>query len=143
MLPKLNVYLNFPGTTEEAFRFYASVFRTELIGPQRFKDTPDRAKLSAEDGEKVMHVAIRIGDDMLMATDSLPSMGFPEVKRGNGSSISVNLETREEADRVFKELSEGGTVEMPMADMFWGDYFGSLRDKYGVGWMIAHTSPQA
>lgn len=141
MLPKINVYLNFPGTTEEAFRFYAQAFNTELSHLSRFKDTPDGAKLSAEDGEKVMHAAIRIGDDTLMATDSLPSMGFPEVKHGNGSYVSVNLATKEEADRVFAALSEGATIEMAMADMFWGDYFGSLRDRYGVGWMIVYTYP--
>lgn len=140
-LPKLNTYLNFPGTTEEAFTFYASVFKTELAHLSRFKDTPDGAKMSAQDGEKIMHAAINIGGDTLMATDSLPSMGFPEVVHGNASYLCLNVETKEEADRIFAELSPGATIEMAMADMFWGDYFGSLRDKYGVGWMVVYTYP--
>lgn len=140
-MKSINPYLNFPGNTEEAFNFYKKVFGGEFLGGvYRFKDTPDADKLSDSDKEKVMHVGLKMGEsNFLMATDALESMGF-KVTFGNNFYISIEAESKEEADKLFKGLSEGGKIEMPMADQFWGDYFGSLADKFGVRWMINYSN---
>jgi len=96
----LNSYLNFPGNTEEAFNFYKSIFGGEFIMLQRFKDTPEADKLSAEEGEKIMHVGLPIGENVLMGTDSLESMG-QKISMGNNVSLSLHPQTKEEADRIF------------------------------------------
>jgi PhnB protein len=132
----LNPYLNFNGKTEEAFNFYKSIFGGEFTMLQRMKDTPEADKLSPEDREKVMHVGLPIGKgNVLMGTDSIESMGHV-LTEGNNFSLSLQVENKEEADRLFTGLSKGGTVEMPMQDMFWGAYYGMLKDAYGIQWMI-------
>lgn len=142
-MKSINPYLNFPGNTEEAFNFYKKVFGGDFLGGvYRFKDTPEADKLSDSDKEKVMHVGLKMGEsNYLMATDALESMGF-KVTFGNNFYISIEAESKEEADKLFKGLSDGGKIEMPMADQFWGDYFGSLTDKFGVRWMINYANPQ-
>ncbi len=136
-MPVINPYLNFPGTTEEAFNFYKSVFGGEFAGGiYRFKDAPGAENLSEEDKNKVMHVSLPIGNgNVLMGTDALASMGF-KVEKGNNFYISISPDSREEADRLFNGLSVGGKVEMEMQDTFWGAYYGSLEDKFGIKWMI-------
>ncbi|GAB2801749.1 VOC family protein [Rhabdobacter roseus] len=135
-------YLNFPGTTEEAFTFYQSVFGGEFQAMQRFKDTPEGDKLSEEEQEMIMHVALPIGPHtLLMATDALPSMGFT-LTPGNNFSLTLITESKEEAERLFSALSAGGQVTMPLADAFWGDYFGMLTDPYGIQWMISYDYNQ-
>jgi PhnB protein len=143
-MKSINPYLNFPGNTEEAFNFYKKVFGGDFFGGvNRFKDAPGMENLSASDKEKVMHVGLKMGDNnYLMATDALESMGH-KITFGNNCYISIDAESREEADKLFKGLSEGGKVEMPMADQFWGDYFGSLVDKFGVQWMVIYSPPKA
>jgi len=141
-MTKLNTYLNFPGNTEEAFNFYKSVFGGEFAAVIRFKDMPmGDIKLAEQDANKIMHIGLPIGQEMLMATDALESMGF-KVNMGNNSYIMVHTDTKEEADRIFNALSAGGKVEMAMADQPWGDYYGSFWDKYGVGWMVDYTYPK-
>jgi len=142
-MAKLNPYLNFAGTTEEAFNFYRSVFGGDFSSLVRFKDMPmGETKLSKDDETKIMHIALPIGkDSVLMATDALESMGFKLVQ-GNDFSIMIQAESKEEADRIFKALSAGGTVEMPIADAPWGDYYGSFKDKFGVGWMVDYIYPK-
>jgi PhnB protein len=138
----INPYLNFPGTTEEAFNFYKSVFGTEFIMLQRFKETPEGNKLPANEQDKIMHVALPIGSgNMLMATDTLESMG-QKLTAGNNVHISINTESQEEADRLFERLSAGGQVTMPLENMFWGDYFGMLIDKFGIQWMVSYHYKQ-
>ncbi len=136
---KLNPYLNFMGLTEEAFLFYKSVFGGEFTTFQKFKDVPDlpnKENMSDHDLNKVMHVALPIGDNVLMATDALESMGH-RLTVGNNISLSIHPDTRTEADRLFGALkADGGKMEMPMMEMFWGDYFGMVDDKFGVKWMI-------
>lgn len=112
----LNTYLNFNGNTEEVFNFYKSVFGEEFITLQRLKDTPDADKLSAGDKEKIMHVSLPIGGNMLMGTDVLESM--PQVTFGTNSSISLSPESEEKAHKLFNELSAGGKVSMPLEKMF-------------------------
>ena len=135
---KINPYLNFEGTTEEAFNFYKSVFGGEFVALQRFSNVPGMDKLSAEDGKKLMHVSLMIGDNTLMGTDTLAAMGHT-VTMGTNISLSLHPESREEADRLFAGLKEGGSVEQPMEDASWGDYFGMLKDKFGIKWMINYT----
>lgn len=136
----LNPYLNFNGNTEEAFNFYKSIFGGEFIGGvSRFKDTPEGTKLSAADGEKVMHVALPIGkENILMATDAMESMG-QKLTVGNNFYLSLEAESKEEADKLYGKLSLGGKIEMPLQDAFWGAYFGMFADKFGVQWMINYT----
>ena len=131
----INPYLNFPGTTEEAFNFYKSVFGGEFAMLQRFKDTPEGDKVPADVKEKIMHVALPIGGNVLMATDAVESMGF-SLTPGNNVYICISPESKEEADRIFNGLAEGGKVSMPIQDMFWGAYYGDLTDKFGVRWMV-------
>ncbi|MBK7881944.1 MAG: SRPBCC domain-containing protein [Saprospiraceae bacterium] len=138
-------YLNFPGNTEEAFVFYKSVFRTEFNGGgiQRFSDLPvddSQPPLAEEVKKMVLHVELPItGNHVLMGTDAPKEMGFTVVQ-GNNMHISIEPETREEAKRIFDELSVGGNVSMPLQDMFWGAYFGSFTDRYGINWMVNHIT---
>jgi len=142
-MTKLNTYLNFAGNTEEAFNFYKSVFGGEFAAVIRFKDMPmEGVKLSAADANKIMHIGLPVGQEMLMATDALESMGFKLVQ-GNNSYIMIGVDSKDEADRIFNALSAGGKVEMAMADQPWGDYYGSFWDKFGIGWMVDYTYPKA
>ncbi len=141
-MTKMNVYLNFMGKTEEAFEFSRSVFGGEFEGGiARMKDAPG-AELKPGEENAVMHIELRIGNDTLMGTDMLESMGHVFTP-GNNVSISLHPDSKEEADRLFRALSEGGAVEMPIADMFWGAYYGAFADKYGVRWMVNYMYPQA
>ncbi len=133
-MPVINPYLNFNGTAEEAFRFYQSVLGGELF-IQKMKDAPGMEQLSEAEQNLTMHVSLPVGNNVLMASDCVESMGH-KLSVGNNNYISLSPDSREEADRIFNALSEGGEIEMPMADMFWGDYFGSFADKFGTRWMI-------
>lgn len=138
----VNTYLNFPGNTEEAFNFYKSVFGGELVGLTRFKDIPESDNVKPHEKEKLMHVSLPIGkNNVLMATDALESMG-QKLTVGTNFHISVTAESKEEAAKVFNGLSNGGEVSMPLADTFWGDYFGMLTDKFGIQWMVNYTYPK-
>jgi len=139
-MARVSTYLNVPRSTEEAFRFYKSVFKTEFsCHLARFKDMPPRPgcpPLSESDANLILHIELpTLGDHVLMGTDAPEAMGFT-VRQGNNVHINLEPDTRAEADRLFKELSAGGKVEMPIQDMFWGAYFGSFKDRYGINWMI-------
>lgn len=140
---KANVYLNFAGNAREAFEFYKSVFGGELSAVVTFGDMPiEGLTIPEEDMGKMMHISLPLGEDnVLMASDVLESLG-QEVVAGNNAYVSLHPDSREEADRIFTALSEGAQVEMPIADQVWGDYFGSLQDKFGVRWMVNHGRPQ-
>jgi PhnB protein len=98
-------------------------------------------KIPKEDENKIMHIGLSIGaDTMLMATDTLPSLGQKLVV-GNNVYISIHPDSKEEADRIFNALSAGGAIEMPIADQPWGDYYGSFKDKFGVQWTVNYTYP--
>ncbi|KAF0199832.1 MAG: PhnB protein [Bacteroidetes bacterium] len=135
-------YLNFPGNTEEVFNFYKTVFKGEFAGNgiMRFRDVPPSdhmPPLSEEEKDMVMHVSLIItGGHLLMGTDAPGSMGF-KVIQGNNVYINLMPDTREETRRLFNALSEGGTIEQELQDMFWGDYYGSCRDRFGIQWMFA------
>lgn len=137
----LNPYLNFPGNTEEAFNFYKSVFGGEFQTLVRFKDTQEAGRLPANEQDKLMHIALPIGQNILMGTDALESMGH-KLHAGDNISLSFHADSKEQADKLYAGLSAGGQATMPMADMFWGDYFGMLTDRFGIQWMINHSNQQ-
>ena len=123
---KVNPYLNFDGQAEEAFNFYKSVFGGEFTGNMKMKEAPGTEKLTEDEKNRIMHISLPIGNgNLLMGSDIIPSMGHKLVK-GNNNYISLHPDSRAEADRLFNGLSAGGEIEMPMADQFWGDYFGSF-----------------
>jgi len=139
-MARVSTYLNFRRETEEAFNFYKSVFGGEFQGEiSRFRDIPlsvDMPPLPESDKDLIMNIALPIlGGHLLMGTDSPESMGF-RVNSGNNVYITLQPDTRKETKRLFDALSEGGVVEQELQEMFWGDYYGSLRDKYGVQWMF-------
>ena len=132
-MAQINPYLNFPGTTEEAFNFYKTVFGGEFSALQRFGEGQ---QIPATLKDKIMHVALPIGKgNLLMGTDACEEMGF-KVTQGNNFYICISPDSKQDADRLFNQLSTGGKVNTPLQDMFWGAYYGSLADKYGVQWMI-------
>lgn len=132
----INPYLHYNGNAEEAFNFYKSVFGGEFAKISRFKDisSPDYP-VAENDATKIMHIALPIGKNILMASDVPESMGQVNETE-NRFKISVSAESREEADKLFNGLSAGGNIEMPIAESPWGSYFGMFRDKFGVEWMI-------
>ena len=139
-MAKVSTYLNLPGNTEEAFNYYKSVFGTEFIGGiSRFGDIPSSENMppvAEADKKLVMHVALPIlGGHVLMGTDASESMGF---KLGMGNNVYINLQpdSREETQKLFNALSVGGKIEQELQDVFWGAYYGSCQDKFGVQWMF-------
>lgn len=145
-MSKTSTYLNFPRNTEEAFNFYKSVFGGEFVGGiNRMGDVPaqeGRPELSEADKNLVMHIALPIlGGHMLMGTDAPESMGF-KVNVGNNVYINLEPDTKEEAEKLFVAISEGGKVGMPLQKMFWGAYYGSCTDKFGVQWMVNCASKE-
>lgn len=137
----LNPYLNFPGTTEEAFNLYKSIIGGEITTIMRFRDMPDD-KTPENEKDKICHMSLKFPNgNILMATDTLESMG-QKIALGNNFYLALGVESEAEADRIFKELSPGGKIEMQMEKMFWGDYFGIVQDKFGTQWMITYTYPQ-
>ena len=132
----MNPYLNFNGNAEEAFNFYKSVFGKEFSNVQKFKDMPGSEKMSEDDANKIMHIALPLSNGhILMASDLLESMGH-KLNVGNNVYINLSPDSEEEADKLYKGLSAGGVVEMELQKTFWGAYYGSFTDKYGVKWMI-------
>jgi PhnB protein len=139
-MARTSTYLNFSGNTEQAFGFYRSVFCGEFNGPvHRFRDAPaapGQPPMPADTANMVLHIELNLlGGHVLMGTDAPQSMGF-KVVQGNNVHINLEPDTRAEAERLFNALAAGGTVEMPLQDMFWGAYFGSLTDKFGIHWMV-------
>jgi PhnB protein len=138
----VNPYLNFNGTTEEAFNFYRSVFGGDFITLQRFRDTPEAENIREGDRDKIMHVALPIGDEtILMGTDALESMGHP-LTVGNNFYMSISADSEEEAQTFFYALSAGGKISMQLEKTFWGAYFGIFTDKFGIQWMINYDYDQ-
>lgn len=147
-MARVSTYLNFPGNTEEAFNFYKSVFGGEFGGGgiQRFGDIPateGHPPLSDADKKLIIHVELAIlGGHVLMATDAPASMGFT-VEKGNNMHINLEPDTKAETKRLFDALSKDGKVTMELADMFWGAYYGSCTDKYGINWMFNCTEAKS
>ncbi|MBB5202962.1 PhnB protein [Inhella inkyongensis] len=140
-MARVSTYLNFPGTTEAAFALYQQVFGTEYeVAPMRFDSMPaqpGQPEMSAADQQKILHVALPIlGGHVIMGTDVLEGAGCGKFEPGNQVTLNLEPDSRAEAERLYAALSEGGQADCPMADMFWGAYWGVLQDRFGLRWMI-------
>jgi PhnB protein len=138
-MAQINPYITFNGNCAEAFTFYNGVFGTESLQLMHYKDMPPAEncqEMPKEEGEKVMHACLKISDGYnLMGADGSEMFGHSTII-GNNISVSINTESREEADNLFNGLSNGGQVTMPMELTFWGAYFGMFIDKFGINWMV-------
>jgi PhnB protein len=144
-MSSVGTYLNFAGQAEEAFNLYKSAFGTDFTGEiSRFGDMPPhegQPELAEDEKALVLHIGLPILDGhLLMGSDVPSSMGGDGLIKGNNTYISISPDSRADADRLFAALSEGGKVESPMTEEFWGDYFGSFKDRFGVQWMISTQS---
>ena len=132
----INPWINFNGNAKEAFNFYKSVFGGEFAKIMRLKDiSSPEFPVAENDANKIMHIALPIGNNVLIANDVPESMGRVNENE-NRSKIAVIAESKEEADKIFNGLSAGGTIEAPIGDSPWGSYFGMFRDKFGIEWMV-------
>ena len=139
----INPHINFNGNCEEAFNFYKSVFGGEFTKLVRFKDMSGlEDTMSGTEADKIMHIALPIGDNTLMGNDVPEIMGRVNEQE-NRSKISITAVSREEADGLYTGLSAGGDIEMPIDDSPWGSYFAMFRDKYGIEWMVDFNPGQA
>lgn len=141
-MARVNTYLNFQGQSEEAFTFYAKTFGTEITMLSRYSDMPAAgpAELSDAELDLVLHAELPIiSGHVLMATDMLRSLG-QETRIGNNTTLCLDVDSRAEADRLYAALSDGGSEGAPMADMPWGAYWGVTLDRYGIRWMVNHTT---
>jgi len=140
MTTTLHPYLTLPGTAAAAIELYTRAFGVKPEMVQRFRDVPD-ADPSAPGGERIMHAAFALGNAMLMLSDA-PEGQDDTVVLGSQTHVSVQCDSREVTDRIFTVLAEGGRVDMPLADQFWGDYFGMCRDRFGVRWMVSSEAAE-
>ncbi|MFV8365978.1 VOC family protein [Flavobacterium sp. XS1P27] len=132
----INPHINFNGNAEEAFNFYKSIFGGEFAKIMRFKDLASTEfRVAENEANKIMHIALPIGQNILMGNDVPESMGLVNENE-NRSKISISAECREEANKLFSGLSAGGNIEVPIDDSPWGSYFGMFRDKFGIEWMV-------
>jgi len=139
-MPTINPYINFNGNAEEAFTFYKSVFGGEFAEIMHFKDLASSGFVPAEhEANKLMRIVLPIGGNKLIANDIPEAMGRVSETE-NRSKIAISVDSREEADRIFKGLSAGGEVEMPPSDSPWGSYFAMFRDKFGIEWTVEFAS---
>jgi PhnB protein len=139
-MAQINPHINFNGNAEEAFNFYKSVFGGEFTKVIRFKDlSSPEFTVPENEANKIMHIALPIGKNYLMANDVPEFMGRTNENE-NRSKIAISVDSKEEADKLFNGLSVGGQIEMPIAESPWGTYFGMFRDKYGIEWMIDFDS---
>ena len=142
-MPTINVYLNFDGNCEEAFNFYKSVLGGEFTYIGKFKDMPPQEgvlAISEEEANRVMHVSLPISKETVLMGSDTGGEWAGSYKQGNNFSISISADSKENADQLFAGLSVGGQVSMPLADTFWGDYFGMFTDKFGVNWMVGYKA---
>lgn len=135
-----NLYLNFPGNAEEAFTFYRQVFGGDFASLMRFRDFPDNSMGVAEtELDKIAHIALPLGPHLLlMATDVVSSWGRP-FERGNHCYITLETESVAQSERIFQALSSAGSVEMPLQETEWAEYYGICIDRFGVQWMVNYT----
>ncbi len=136
-MAQINPYIHFNGNAEEAFNFYKSVFGGEFSMVSRFGDMAFEGSISTdEEANKIMHIALPIGKhNVLMGSDTPAALGVHNENETR-SKISINADSKEEADKLFHGLSADGQIEMPIQDSPWGSYFGMLRDKFGIEWMV-------
>ena len=138
-MPLINPYLTFLGNCEEAFNHYKTVFGGEFSYIGRFSEMPaeDGKKMSQEDGNKIMHISLPISKETTLMGSDTGGEWAQNTIVGNNITISITADNKEQADKFYKGLSEGGNASMPMNQTFWGDYFGMCTDKFGINWMIS------
>lgn len=145
-MASVNVYLNFNGNCEEAFNFYRSVFGGEFSYMGRFGEMPPpddpNQQVPESDKDKIMHVSLPISKETSLMGSDTGGQWAPGFKQGNNFSISINADSKDEADKLFNALAAGGQVTMPLGSTFWGDYFGMLTDKFGINWMMSFNEGQ-
>jgi PhnB protein len=144
-MASVNVYLNFNGNCEEAFIFYKSVFGGEFQYIGRFNEMPPSEhtdKMTVTDGEKIMHVSLPVGKETVLMGSDTGGEWAPGFLPGNNFSMSINTDSKEEAEKLFKGLSNGGKVTMPLNKTFWSDCFGMFTDKFGINWMVSFDGNQ-
>jgi PhnB protein len=140
---KLDVSLRFKGNCEEAFNFYKSVFGGELVMLQRYKEIRDKGyKVLKKDENKLTFVALHIGRDSMLMGDDIVEASGQEYKQGSNYCIQVSADSREEADRIYYALSDGGTISMHIGVAFWGEYTSYFADKFGVWWSVSYHEPK-
>ncbi|MDA3944288.1 MAG: VOC family protein [Bacteroidetes bacterium] len=145
-MTSVNVYLNFEGNCEEAFNFYQSVFGGEYSYLGRFRDIPPQEDMPAMPetmADKILHIALPISKETMLMGSDTGGEWAPAFKQGNNFAIAVSVDSKAKADKIFEGLSQDGKIIMPLADMFWGDYFGQCEDQFGVSWMVMFDSNQA
>ena len=141
-MEKLNPYLTFPGNCEEAFNFYKAIFRREFLHMGRFADIPSDEGVIIPESKlnKIMHVSLPMGNgNILMGSDADDEFN-PDITNGNNVSLSITTKNKEDADRIFEALCDGGKMNMQIGDVFWGSYYGMCTDKFGINWMISFNS---
>ena len=139
-MAKINPHIHFNGNTEEAFEFYKSVFGGDFTSIKRFKElSSEEFSFPEEELNKIMHIGLRIGSSSVLTGSDVPNMLGKVSENENRSKITITSESKAEADALFKGLSAGGTVEMPIGNSPWCTYFGAFRDKYGIEWMIEYA----
>jgi PhnB protein len=143
-MASVNLYLNFNGNCEEAFNFYKAAFGGEFQYLGHFNEMPpsDEYKMSESDGQKIMHVSLPIGDGTFLMGSDTGGEWAPSFVPGNNFSISINTGGKDEADKLFNCLSEGGKITMPLSKTFWSEYFGMFTDKFGINWMVSFDGNQ-
>ena len=133
----INAYLTFGGNCRAAFDYYRSIFGGDFLVMQTFGDGPDDMGAPEEATDLIMHATLPLGDGVLMGSDTIEQFSPPPIT-GTNFSLSVTADSREQADELFAKLADGGRVTMEQQDTFWGSYFGSCTDRFGIGWMISH-----
>ena len=141
----VNIYLTFNGNCEEAFKFYQSAFGMEISYMGRFKDMPpgEGTKLKPGEENRIMHVTLPISKETMLMGSDTGGEWASGYTQGNNFSISITADNKEEAEKLFKGLSAGGTVTMPLAKTFWADSFGMVTDKFGISWMISFSEAKS
>ena len=138
----VNVYLTFNGNCEEAFNFYKSVFGGEFPYLGRYKDMPpaEGKSIPPEEGERIMHMSLPISKETMLMGSDTGGEWAANLKQGNNFAVCIATDSKEEADRLFNGLSQGGQITMPLGNTFWGDYFGMFTDKFGISWMVSQSA---
>ncbi|MEO1216571.1 MAG: VOC family protein [Bacteroidota bacterium] len=136
-MANLNPYLSFDGRCEEAFNFYKEVFGGEFAHVGRFSEMPPQFPVSESDANRIMHITLPIGGGTVLMGSDIFSESRKGFTIGNNFSVSIHVDSQKEADKLFAGLAKGGNISMPLQQTFWGSYFGSLTDSFGVNWMIS------
>lgn len=142
-MAKIDFFLRFPGTCEQAFKFYQSVFGGELFMLQRFKEMiPHGFKVKKEDEEKIAFVTLKLGNKILLGGDDYNQAFSKPLVQGNNIPLGVNAASKKAAGKLYDALSDGGSDKSPLTDMYWGQYTGSFTDKFGVLWSVSYYHPK-